>query len=159
MWNSWAAQSIKNIKTRASWEMTSRNNIKSFDFSYFFNYLNPPTMIMGWTLPSTGMWRGEIFAISDFLVVCMLCCLIITSLGNGGRMRLVGLLGNPLLPHQRHVPRPEKWKPFEYRSGSDDPVTGQWCCIMPLLCTLFRLNWVQKNEGLNELTKVLLNFS
>ena len=24
---------------------------------------------MGWTLPSTGMWRGEIFAICDCLVI------------------------------------------------------------------------------------------
>ena len=24
---------------------------------------------MGWTLPSTGMWRGEVFAISDCLVL------------------------------------------------------------------------------------------
>ena len=24
---------------------------------------------MGWTLPSTGMWRGEVFAISDCLVI------------------------------------------------------------------------------------------
>ena len=29
-------------------------------------------MLMGWTLPSTGMWRGEVFAISDCLVVNVL---------------------------------------------------------------------------------------
>ena len=27
------------------------------------------SIVMGWTLPSTGMWRGEVFAISDCLVV------------------------------------------------------------------------------------------
>ena len=35
--------------------MTSRKNIKIFDFN-------------GVNLPSTGMWRGEVFAISDCLV-------------------------------------------------------------------------------------------
>ena len=47
MGTSWVALSIKNIKTRASREM----------------------ILMEWTLPSTGMWRGEVFAISDCLVV------------------------------------------------------------------------------------------
>ena len=27
---------------------------------------------MGWTLPSTGMWRGEVFAISDCLGVVVI---------------------------------------------------------------------------------------
>ena len=53
MGTSWVALSIKNIKTRASREMASRKNIKHF---------------MGWTLPSTGMWWGEVFVISDCLV-------------------------------------------------------------------------------------------
>ena len=49
MGTSCVALSIKNIKTRASREMTSRKK-------------------MGGTLPSTGMWQGEVFAISDCLV-------------------------------------------------------------------------------------------
>ena len=53
MGTSWVAVSINNIKTLASSEMTSRN--------FYF-------ILMGWTLPSTGMWRGEVFAISDCLV-------------------------------------------------------------------------------------------
>ena len=44
------AVSINNIKTRATRE-TSKFSI-----------------VMGWTLPSTGMWRGEVFAISDRFV-------------------------------------------------------------------------------------------
>ena len=56
MGTSWVAVSINNIKTRASSEMTSRKNIKIFDFN-------------GVNLPSTGMWRGEVFAISDCLVI------------------------------------------------------------------------------------------
>ena len=55
MGTSWVVVSINNIKTRASSEMTSRKNIKIFDFN-------------GVNLPSTGMWRGEVFAISDCLV-------------------------------------------------------------------------------------------
>ena len=55
MGTSWVGLSIKNIKTRASREMTSR---KISNFSNF----------MGWTLPSTDMRRGEVFAISDCLV-------------------------------------------------------------------------------------------
>ena len=50
MGTSCVALSIKNIKTRVSREMTSRTK-------------------MGGTLPSTGMWQGEVFAISDCLVV------------------------------------------------------------------------------------------
>ena len=50
MGTSCVALSIKNIKTRASIEMTSRKK-------------------MGETLPSTGMWQGEVFAISDCLVI------------------------------------------------------------------------------------------
>ena len=56
MGTSWVAVSINNAKTRASSEMTSRKNTKIFDFN-------------GVNLPSTGMWRGEVFAISDCLVV------------------------------------------------------------------------------------------
>ena len=55
MGTSWVAVSINNIKTRATSEMTPRKNIKIFDFN-------------GVNLPSTGMWRGEVFAISDCLV-------------------------------------------------------------------------------------------
>ena len=60
---SWVAVSFNNIKTRASREMTSRKNIKIF----YFN---------GLKLPSTGMWRGEVFAMSDCLVVLVLIILI-----------------------------------------------------------------------------------
>ena len=56
METSWVALSIKNIRTRASREMTSRKTSKF-------------CILMGWTLPSTGMWRGEVFAISDCLVL------------------------------------------------------------------------------------------
>ena len=37
-------------------------------------------IVMGWTLPSTGMWRGEIFAISD--------CLVISCIYNIGRANI-----------------------------------------------------------------------
>ena len=52
MGTSCVALSIKNIKTRASREMTSRKKWGGG----------------GGTLPSTGMWQGEVFAISDCLV-------------------------------------------------------------------------------------------
>ena len=55
MGTSWVAISINNIKTRASREMTSRTNIKIIDLN-------------GMNVASTGMWRGEVFAISDCLV-------------------------------------------------------------------------------------------
>ena len=55
MGTSWVALSIKNIKTRVSREMTSRK-ISKF------------SILIGGTLPSTGMWQGEVFAISDCLV-------------------------------------------------------------------------------------------
>ena len=62
MGTSWVAVSINNIKNRASREMTSQ---KILQFS----------ILLGWTLPSTGMWRGEVFAISDCLVpVALLGC-------------------------------------------------------------------------------------
>ena len=47
MGTSWVAVSINNIKTRASREMTSRKKISTF------------SILMGWTLPSTGMWRAR----------------------------------------------------------------------------------------------------
>ena len=53
MWTSWVALSIK-IKI-SSREMTSWKNIKILDFN-------------GGTLPSTDMWQGDVFAISDCLV-------------------------------------------------------------------------------------------
>ena len=65
MGSSWVALSIKNIKTRASREMTSRK-------------ISKRSILMGWTLPSTDMWRGEVFAISDCLVwTCYLLSLVI----------------------------------------------------------------------------------
>ena len=38
---------------------------------------------MGWTLPSTGMWRGEVFAISDCLVSIVLERMIHFQFRNG----------------------------------------------------------------------------
>ena len=64
MGTSWVALSITNIKTRASRELTSRKYIKIFDFNG----------------GRCGMWQGEVFAISDCLVVivvgvdCCCCC-------------------------------------------------------------------------------------
>ena len=57
MGTSWVALSIKNIKTRARREITSRKK--------YYNF----RILMGWTLPSTGMRRGEVFAISDCIVL------------------------------------------------------------------------------------------
>ena len=55
MGTSWVAVSINNITTRASREMTSRNNIKIFDF-------NGVNVAKHWHV------AGEVFAISDCLV-------------------------------------------------------------------------------------------
>ena len=57
MGTSWVALSIKNIKTRASREMTSRKI----------------SILMGWTLPSTGMWRARYwpFLIVLFIIVSL----------------------------------------------------------------------------------------
>ena len=55
MGTSWVALSIKNIKTRASKEMTSRKNIKIF-------YFNGVNVAKHWHV------AGEVFAISDCLV-------------------------------------------------------------------------------------------
>ena len=56
MGTSWVAISINNIKTRASSEMTSRKNIKIFDF-------NGVNVAKHWHV------AGEVFAISDCLVI------------------------------------------------------------------------------------------
>ena len=55
MGTSWVAVSINNITTRASREMTSRKNIKSFDFS-------------GVNIAKHWHVAGEVLAISDRLV-------------------------------------------------------------------------------------------
>ena len=55
MGTSWVAVSINNITTRASREMTSRKNIKIFDF-------NGVNVAKHWHV------AGEVFAISDCLV-------------------------------------------------------------------------------------------
>ena len=55
MGTSWVAVSINNITTRASREMTSRKNIKIFDF-------NVVNVAKHWHV------AGEVFAISDCLV-------------------------------------------------------------------------------------------
>ena len=56
MGTSWVAVSINNITTRASREMTSRKNIKIFDF-------NGVNVAKHWHV------AGEVFAISDCLVI------------------------------------------------------------------------------------------
>ena len=56
MGTSWVAISINNIKTRASSEMTSRKNIKIFDF-------NGVNVAKHWHV------AGEVLAISDCLVM------------------------------------------------------------------------------------------
>ena len=58
MGTSWVAVSISNITTRASREMTSRTNIKIFDF-------NGVNVVKHWHV------AGEVFAISDCLVYCL----------------------------------------------------------------------------------------
>ena len=64
MGTSWVAVSINNIKTRASSEMTSRKNIKNFDF-------NGVNVAKHW-----HVLIGEVFAISDCLVsICIMVCL------------------------------------------------------------------------------------
>ena len=56
MGTSWVAVSINNITTQASREMTSRKNIKMFDF-------NGVNVAKHWHV------AGEVFAISDCLVL------------------------------------------------------------------------------------------
>ena len=62
MGTSWVAVSINNIKTRASKEMTSRKNIKFFDF-------NGVNVAKHWHV------AGEVFAISDCLAIHVICLL------------------------------------------------------------------------------------
>ena len=60
MGTSWVAVSINDIKTlREQWNDVTKTYIKFFDFN-------------GVSFPSSGMWRGEVFAISDCLVVTVL---------------------------------------------------------------------------------------
>ena len=66
MGTSWVAL-IKNIETRASREMTSRQNIKTFDF-------NGVNVAKHWHV------GGEVFAISDCLATsCFYCVLTQTK--------------------------------------------------------------------------------
>ena len=58
MGTSWVAVSINNITTRASREMTPQKNIKMFDF-------NGVNVAKHWPV------AGEVFAISDCLVLCV----------------------------------------------------------------------------------------
>ena len=58
MGTSWVAVSINNIKTRASSEMTSRKNIKIFDF-------NGVNVVKHWHV------AGEVYAITDCIVIHM----------------------------------------------------------------------------------------
>ena len=62
MGTSWVAVSINNITTRASREVTSRKNIKIFDF-------NGVNVAKHWHV------TGEVFAISDCLVVYVGYCI------------------------------------------------------------------------------------
>ena len=69
MGTSWVAVSINNITTRSSREMTSRKNLKIFDF-------NGVNVAKHWHV------AGEVFAISDCLVVfslfvCVSVCLCV----------------------------------------------------------------------------------
>ena len=57
MGTSWVAVSIINIKNSSE----QRNDVTQ--------KYPKKSILMGLTLPSTGMWRGEVFAISDCLVV------------------------------------------------------------------------------------------
>ena len=69
---SWVAVSINNITTRASREMTSRKNIKIFDF-------NGVNVAKHWHV------AGEVFAISDCLVriVCIVALYKRPSISEG----------------------------------------------------------------------------
>ena len=58
MGTSWVTVSINNIKLDRAEKWRHEEISKCF-------------ILMGWTLPSTGMWRGEVFAIYDCLVVDM----------------------------------------------------------------------------------------
>ena len=58
MGTSWVAVSINNITTRASREMTSRQDIKMFDV----NHVNGVNVAKHWHV------AGKVFAISDCLV-------------------------------------------------------------------------------------------
>ena len=72
MGTSWVAVSINNITTRASREITSRKNIKFFDF-------NGVNVAKHWHV------AGEVFAISDCLVLMFDTSLIyILTTGGGG---------------------------------------------------------------------------
>ena len=73
MGTSWVAVSINNITTRARREMTSRKNIKIFDF-------NGVNVAKHWHV------AGEVFAISD--------CLVLNSI-----MRLFTYMGIHTLKH------------------------------------------------------------
>ena len=69
MGTSWVAVSINNITTRASREMTSRKNIKIFDF-------NGVNVAKHWYV------AGEVFAISDCLVAIAFAIINVTLRGN-----------------------------------------------------------------------------
>ena len=70
MGTSWVAVSINNITTRASREMTSRQDIKMFD-------VNGVNVAKHWHV------AGEVFAISDCLVwLCFYFCMGPSFIGN-----------------------------------------------------------------------------
>ena len=74
MGTSWVAVSINNITTRASREITSRKNINIFDF-------NGVNVAKHWHV------AGEVFAISDCLVVYVLPQNNLNTLGRSMRRR------------------------------------------------------------------------
>ena len=60
------------------------------------------SILMGWTLPSTGMWRGEVFAISDCLVqyANRALCIVFISQESIIRCRREGLCWPAVCPQQ-----------------------------------------------------------
>ena len=78
MGTSWVAVSINNITTRASREMTSRKNINIFEF-------NGVNVAKHWHV------AGEVFAISDCLVVFSLFVCVCVS------VCVSGVLGSDVL--------------------------------------------------------------
>ena len=85
MGTSWVAVSINNITTRASREMTSRKNIKIFDFN-------------GVNIATHWLVAGEVFAISDCLVIIV----IIYSGHRGRRMNVCMHICTYINAHTQH---------------------------------------------------------
>ena len=91
MGTSWVAVSINNITTRASREMTSRKNIKMFDF-------NGMNVAKHWHV------AGEVFAISDCLVLSKLCYKIGLRTHTHARVHLTTRQSEMENTSPRHMP-------------------------------------------------------